>query len=153
MGSNFQNLQLTNASASGITLSDSVFVLGQLSQTAASAKITSSNKALLISGANASTVTFSNTRVVLVGAGTVTAFNNMVFSGMTSTSIQLDITRTSGTFTFSGHTYSTAPTLSGKYIRIAAGTLSLTMGGVTNPIGSFGLPGSTVGAGATLIWP
>ncbi|HEX9728791.1 MAG TPA: hypothetical protein VGA37_09835 [Gemmatimonadales bacterium] len=96
-GSHFVTLELRNTSASGITLNSAVFVNGALVDTVGGATTLHGNGTVLtIRGTNIGGVTFDNLPVAIAEGAAWTAFDDITFTNMAATAIQLDVIRNGG---------------------------------------------------------
>jgi hypothetical protein len=123
--SHFQSLDVTGAAA-GITLLTDVPVQGQLVDTATAVPfgMTGNGHSLTVGGVNVTHEIFDHVLFGITGSA-ITAFDNVTFQDYATSDTQLSVA-TTGTFTFSGLTFSTTPT-TGLYVRANGAGLNLTI--------------------------
>ena len=125
--SHFQDLDVS-ATAFGATLASDVVVQGVLTDTASGTAfgLTGNGHALTVGGIDVTTEIFDHVLLRITGPA-ITALDNATFQDYAATDTQLSVA-TSGTFAFTGLTFTTTPT-TGYYVSAsnAGGGLGLTI--------------------------
>jgi fibronectin-binding autotransporter adhesin len=113
--SHFQDLEIANTSDTVFMLTD-ITVSGQLIEQAVGPVVLQGvAQTLTANGISMSGVTFDNLRLSLL-TGTITQFDNVTWIGLPTFVTQFTVTRPTGTFAFSNHTFATTPS-TGFYLR------------------------------------